>query len=295
MKLFDLHCDTAFEMYKKGEGLCSNKLHIALDRTKEFETYNQIMAIWSDCDKSDEECFADFKNINSVLKKETEKCFDGNKNSYLISVEDGKLLAGDIKRLDFLYDEGVRFLIPMWSGENCIGGAFDTSKGLSDFGKKVILRCFEIGIVPDISHSSLESASEILDMAEKADKPVIASHSCSYSVYPHDRNLRDEQFLRIKDIGGIVGLSFCRYHLAPKEEKCTSDNILSHIEHYLSIGGENTLCFGADMDGAPMPEDIFGIESIPSLYDKICDAFGKDIADNITWNNAYNFVNSILK
>lgn len=295
MKLFDLHCDTAFEMYKKSEGLYENKLHIALDRTEKFDSYAQIMAIWSDCGKSDEECFADFKNINSVLKKETEKCFDGNKNSYLISVEDGKLLAGDIKRLDFLYDEGVRFLIPMWSGENCIGGAFDTSKGLSDFGKKVILRCFEIGIVPDISHSSLESASEILDMAEKADKPVIASHSCSYSVYPHDRNLRDEQFLRIKDMGGVVGLSFCRYHLAPEEEKCTSDNILSHIEYYLSIGGENTLCFGADMDGAPMPEDIFGIESIPCLYDKICDAFGKDIADNITWNNAYNFVNSILK
>lgn len=282
-------------MYKKSESLYSNKLHIALDRTRNFENYAQIMAIWSDCNKSDEECFADFKNINSALQKEADRYFDGNRSSYLISVEDGKLLSGDIKRLDFLYDEGVRFLIPMWSGENCIGGAFDTSKGLTDFGKNVISRCFEIGIVPDISHSSLESASEILNMADAAGKPVIASHSCSYGIYPHARNLRDEQFLRIKDMGGVVGLSFCRYHLAPKEEKCTSDNILAHIEHYLNIGGENTLCFGADMDGAPMPDDIYGIESIPYLYDKICDTFGKNIADNIAWNNAYNFVNSISK
>ena len=292
MKLFDLHCDTAYEMYKQKESLASNDLHIALDRTEKIEEYRQVMAVWSDNALSDEACYEDFLKIHKNFLKHTS--LFPEKNKFYLSLEDARLLCGKLERLDSLYDMGIRFLIPMWIGKSIIGGAFDTDSGLTDFGKRVIDRCFELGIVPDISHSSVKSANQIFEIAENHHKPVIASHSCAFSVYEHPRNLRDEQFSRIKASGGVVGLSFCRYHLAMKNEHCGIENILHHIKHYLDIGGENMLCLGADMDGAPMPEGITGIESIPYLYEKLCDSFGKDIADKITFKNAYNFVKTNL-
>lgn len=289
MKLFDLHCDTAYEMYKNRQDIISNSLAIDVKRAERLEEYRQVMAFWCDSSLSDEECYEEFNEMYNHLTQMIE--IPAPIGPYMLSLEDARLLCGELKRLDVLYDKGVRFLIPVWGGKSIIGGAFDEDDGLTDFGKSVIRRCFELGIVPDISHSSLKTADEIFELAEFYNKPVIASHSCSYSVYEHPRNLHDEQFERIKKIGGIVGLSFCSYHLAQKNEECTSENILLHIERYLELGGEDIICLGADMDGAPLPSDVLGIQSMPMIYEKICDRFGKDISDKITFKNAYNFVN----
>ncbi len=289
MKLFDLHCDTAYEMFKNKQDIISNSLAVDIKRAEDIEEYRQVMAFWCDSSLSDEECYADFIKTYNYLMERTK--IPAPKGPFMLSVEDARLLCGELRRLERLYEMGIRFLIPVWGGKSIIGGAFDEDVGLTDFGKNVIRRCFELGIVPDISHASLKTADEMFEIAEYYNKPIIASHSCSYSVYDHPRNLRDEQFERIKKIRGIVGLSFCSYHLAPKNEECTSENILLHIERYLELGGEDIICLGADMDGAPLPSDLLGIQSIPMIYEKICDRFGKNIADKITFDNANNFVN----
>ena len=292
MKFFDLHCDTAYEMYIQNEGLKENKLNISLERAKCFDEYKQVMALWCNNERTDEECFCDFLKMHENFLRHSP--VPASFGPFVFSLEDARLLCGDLSKLKILQSKGIKFLIPMWKGRSIIGGAFDTDVGLTDFGRDVIEKCFEIGIIPDISHCSEKSADEILTMAEKLEKAVVASHSCAYSVYSHPRNLHDDQFLRIKDLGGVVGLSLCAYHLASDEKKCTSDDILHHFEHYLSLGGEKMTCFGADMDGAPMPADISGIENIPILYEKLCERFGKEIADALTYENASNFIKKSL-
>ena len=44
MKLFDGHCDTAFELWQRGEPLSRNSCHIDLQKTQKFENYAQIFA-----------------------------------------------------------------------------------------------------------------------------------------------------------------------------------------------------------------------------------------------------------
>ncbi len=303
MKYFDLHCDTATEAFFGGTSLSSNSLHISLDRLGEIDKYTQIMAVFSREDGSDEECFDEFKriieyhkNADGIAQIKSAAELDGNKNSYIWSVEDVRILCSELARIDYLYDCGVRIITPVWAGETIIGGAFDTSAGLTEFGKKAVSRFLEKGIIPDISHSSVESANEIFDLAEQAEIPVIASHSCAYSVRSHPRNLRDHQFERIKSSGGIVGLSFCAYHLTDTgKAQCTADDIMKHIDHYLSLGGEDILCIGADLDGAEMPQGVEGIQSIPSLYRRAERELGADLADKIFYTNAYNFFRKNLK
>lgn len=288
MKFFDLHCDTAYEMYVQDQGFQKNKLNIDLERAEYLEEYRQVMALWCNNERTDEECFEDFLAMHRNFLHHSSVPADFG--PFAFSLEDARLLCGSIERLKLLRDMGIRFLIPMWKGESIIGGAFDTDVGLTDFGREVIKGCFELGIIPDISHCSVKSADEILSMAEQRGKTVIASHSCSYSVYAHKRNLRDEQFERIKALGGVVGLSLCAYHLTEYANKCCADDIVRHFEHYLSLGGEDMTCFGADMDGAPMPVGITGIESIANIYEILCKSFGNCVSEKLAYKNASNFI-----
>lgn len=303
MRYFDLHCDTATETFFSGTSLSQNNGHVSLDRLIDIEKYTQIMAVFSREGGTDEECFEEFKQIIEYHKKEKGikqiidgKELDENIFSYIWSVEDARILGSELSRIDLLYDCGVRVITPVWAGETVIGGAFDTERGLTEFGKKVVSKFLKLGIIPDISHSSEQTAKDIFDLAERADMPIIASHSCAYSVRNHPRNLRDYQFEMVKKSGGIVGLSFCAYHLSNKEKGlCDTDDIMCHIEHYLSLGGKEILCIGADFDGAGMPRGIDGIQSIPELYRRVEAEHGKALADKIFYENANNFFKKHLK
>lgn len=289
--LFDLHADTLGEMYKKKELLTKNNLHISLEKAKIFEPYVQIMAIWSDFRLSNEDAYGNFYKTLEYsrlqgLKFATKR--DEIKNGALIlGVEDARLINGNIERLDKLYQSGVRVLTLNWRGESIIGGGWDTNCGLTSFGKEALFRAFSLGIIPDISHSSVKASYEAIDYASSQKTPIIASHSNSFSVYSHKRNLSDEIFCKIKDLGGLVGISLAPEHLA---ENASLFSPLNHIYHYLSLGGEDTVCLGCDFDGvSALPTGISDVSSLSLLYFELENELGRDIANKIFYKNAYNF------
>ena len=59
----------------------------------------------------------------------------------------------------------------------------------------------------------------------------------------------------LKKSGGLVGICLCSDHLCDRVEAHLSD-VVAHVEHYLSLGGEDTVAFGSDFDGAKMPKEI---------------------------------------
>jgi len=46
MRLFDLHCDTVYELYHSGETLLRNRLHIDLERASRYLPWSQVFAVW---------------------------------------------------------------------------------------------------------------------------------------------------------------------------------------------------------------------------------------------------------
>lgn len=298
MKYTDLHCDTAYEIYKSKSGLSKNNYHIDMEKTKIFERYSQIFAIWSDNEKDDDENYEDFfKIINYFTENLSENdinfCTTGleydeskNKNRAFLAVEGGKLLSDDITRLNVLYENGVRFLTLVWNGICKIGGAFNTDEGLTDFGKEAVRRAEELGIIIDLSHSSDKAVSDVFKIITK---PVIATHSNSRSVFDHKRNITDEQFLEIKKRGGIVGISLCSPHLSAKP--AAIPDIIKHIDYYMALGGENTVCFGCDFDGAEIPEDVVNISGIEKICAELKSiGYNDTLIENIMHKNADNFI-----
>ena len=298
MNYTDLHCDTALEMYLKKSGLCTNDLNVDIEKSKIYDKYSQIFAIWSRNEVSDDENYADFFKIREYLLEQCAQndialCYTAQKydeqscrTRAILAVEGGKLLSDDITRLSVLRAHDVRFLTLMWNGLCKIGGAFNTDEGLTPFGRGVIKECENLGIIVDLSHSSDKTVANVFEIATK---PIVATHSNARSVFNHKRNLTDEQFSEIKKRGGIVGISLCAPHIG--EGSVYINDVVRHIDYYISLGGENTVCLGCDLDGAPLPEDIKSIADVAKIADELKTmGYDDNLIENIMYKNADNFI-----
>ena len=285
MKYFDLHCDTLPIVMQESKSLVNSKMMVDL-ANHPFEKYTQALAVFSYPALSADDAYDIFWKCRTHL----DVLSDLPENfSCILAVENGSLIGDHIERVDALANAGVKLMNPVWAGDNLIGGAWNTDRGLTAFGKEVIDRAFDAGIIPDLSHASDKMAKEILKIAEQKGKPVIASHSCARALQNLGRNLPDEYFREITASGGIVGLSFCPPHLSDGE--CTMETIRRHLEHYLSLDGEDAIAIGADWDGIDTtPDGVATIRDIPTLADYLnhC-GWSKNLIHKLFYQNAADF------
>ena len=89
-----------------------------------------------------------------------------------------------------------------------------------------------------------------------------------------------------------MGISLCDAHLASKDPKETSmDDVVKHIEYYLSAGCENSLCIGADWDGIDTtPDGVSSIHCIPALADYLrANGWSDALLHKLFYQNAADF------
>ncbi len=314
LSLIDTHCDTALELYRKKQPLSDNNCHISLKKAEDLANYTQFFAIWADKRKSNDDCWREFlavcDNLRSEIGKnhesiafvtsfqEMQSAWEQNKRAAFLAVEDSRILDGRIERLDELRARGVKYLTLMWGGKTCIGASHDSEGGLTDFGKETVKKCFEYGIIPDVSHSNEQVTDEVTQMALEAQKPFIASHSNSYELFPHTRNLRKKHLDAIIKLGGIVGVSLCPYHLRDMRDgkACTAEDVFAHIDSYMSAGARDVLGLGCDLDGTDLPEAFSSVKDLYKIAD-ICLSHGytDDDVEKIFYRNFYEFIKRNFK
>lgn len=208
----------------------TDKGHTDLVRLKKGGVDIQVFAVWVD-----PVAFAKnpFKRANQMIdtlysiakrnpdkiavvtnSKELEKALSEGKICAVIGVEGGHAIENSLEKLEELYKRGVRYLGLTWNNStDWASSAFDETtnpeklkvKGLSEFGKKVIQKMDELGMLIDVSHLGEQA---FWDVIKTTKKPVIASHSSVYSLCPHYRNLKDEQIKAIAKTGGVVFVNF---------------------------------------------------------------------------------------
>jgi membrane dipeptidase len=132
----------------------------------------------------------------------------------MFGLEGGHMIENSLDKLDSFYRRGVRYMTLTWNNsttwatsavDETSDGDSLTHKGLTDFGKQVVRRMNELGMMVDLSHVGERT---FWDAIATTTKPVIVSHSCVYSLCPHPRNLKDDQIKAIGRNGGVIHLNF---------------------------------------------------------------------------------------
>jgi len=307
--IFDLHCDTLTVLAKRNVDLTDDKLHVCIDRLPKNYRLAQAMAIYMPDSLRGESAELYFENVHQLFCAQMEKFRDRMSPVYdfsaiddilsqkqfamMLTIEGGSALASKLENVERFYNMGVRAMNLTWNAENEIcGGADCHDTGFSDFGRRVVSEMERVGMVVDVSHLSDVGFYQLLDFASR---PFIASHSNSRSLCQHRRNLTDEMFMSIRDIGGIVG--FLYYDVFVKDGGgATMDDIIRHVHHFLEIGGEKTLALGTDHDGARQPEYIVGLDKFEYLRERLLGSgIPEEISDDILYRNARNFFKSYSK
>ncbi len=304
MKYFDLHCDTITECWEQDQPLAENNLQLSLKARKSFFPWFQCFAAWIPDTLRGDAAVDRFKIIYRRLCAEIEKNADimeqcvvpkdfahaerEGKIGAVFTVEGAAALGGNLNNIALFSEFGVKAVTLTWNGENEIGsGAMAPSPhGLTAFGREAVRRLEESGIVLDVSHAS---DALFYDVAKLAHGPLIATHSNSRSLCCHPRNLTDDQFKVIRSTGGLVGLNFYPDFLC-ESGKASRKDILAHAEHFLSLGGEDTLAIGSDFDGASMPEDLPGVGAVKGLAEYfLAHGYSDFLVEKIFYENARKF------
>jgi len=131
----------------------------------------------------------------------------------IIGLENGFPIAKNINKVDEFYQLGARYIGLTHSGHNDICDSSSAKQsladlpaehqGMSEFGKQVVQRMNQLGMIVDISHASDQCVEDALKFSTA---PIIASHSGARAVLDHSRNLPDYLIKAIAEKGGVIQL-----------------------------------------------------------------------------------------
>ena len=148
---------------------------------------------------------------NSAELKEAVK---QKKLAALIGVEGGHMIEDRMDYIDSLAKRGMRYLTLTWNNSTswATSARDEVTKkdslphlGLTDYGRQIVHHLNELGVMVDVSHVGERTFYDVLAATSK---PVIASHSCAYTLDPFRRNLKDDQLKALAKNGGVVCVNF---------------------------------------------------------------------------------------
>lgn len=179
----------------------------------------------------------------------------------ILGTEGGKLIGDSLSRLDAFYELGMRHIQFNWSMRNKISASQENElesdrPGLTSFGRSVVSRMNELGMVVDVSHSS---PTAIADTLAETSRPILNSHSGSRDLAPKLQNLWDDQIRAMAANGGVIGIHFCsRLVLGVNDRQAEIADVVRQIRYVADVGGINVIALG--------PDFILGNPERDSLY-----------------------------
>jgi membrane dipeptidase len=306
------------------------KTHSDLKRFKEGGVDVQIFSVWCDGKKEKPYAFANHemdildevvsRNPDKIVivrnQRELKKAIKEKKLAAMFGVEGGHMMEDNLDNLNKFYERGTRYMTLTWNNSTSWAtSALDettkkdslakTHKGLTDFGKQVVKRMNELGMMVDLSHVGEQT---FWDAINTTTKPVIVSHSNAYALCPIFRNLKDEQIIAVGKNGGVIDLNFysgfvdstnkakenqfarahrkeldslkqagvqMEYALTMLSEKYASEvqaarpplsMLIDHLDYIVKLAGVDHVGLGSDFDGInSAPQQLDDVTSYPLI------------------------------
>ena len=247
-----------------------------------------------------------YKQLMAAVKDHKIACMSG--------VEGGHMIEDNLEYLDSFYRRGVRYMTLSWNNSTSWStSAMDetqhtfivTPYGLNSFGKEVVKRMNQLGMLVDVSHVGEKT---FWDVISTTTKPIIASHSSVYALCPVFRNLKDDQISAIAKNGGVIQVNFfsgfldstflkkmeafLKVHQVERDSMAALQKpeyeirdyfsvkykdeyenmrpplslLLDHIDYIVKLVGVDYVGLGSDFDGIDSsPKGLDGVEDYPKI------------------------------
>lgn len=228
------------------------------------------------------------------------------------------MIESSLEHLDSLFRRGVRYMTLTWNNSTdwATSAADETlkrdslpHKGLTEFGRQIVRRMNELGMIVDLSHVGEQTFWDVINTTTR---PVIASHSDVYRLNPVPRNLKDEQILAIAKTGGVVHLNFYsgfldstydrrldalnllhameidslkklkwvkweieewlskQYKKQYEDLRPPLSLLLDHLDYIVKLAGVDHVGLGSDFDGiSSSPQHLDDVSSFPLLTEAL--------------------------
>lgn len=340
--LIDTHNDILTTAVEDGVVIdhdLKGKTHSDLNRFREGGVDVQIFSVWCDGTYGTGKAFAHanreidtlyavaVRNPDRMMIVRTpadlQKAVKQQKLGAMMGVEGGHMIEDRLDYLDSLFNRGVRYMTLTWNNSTSWAtSAMDETKpiaaesmtperkkGLTAFGKQVVKRMNELGMIVDVSHVGEQT---FWDAIQTTSKPVIASHSCAHALCPVFRNLKDDQIRAIAKNGGVVHLNFYSGFIDPNfmardsafrtKHKAEYDSLLKlnpepyfavqklsikyideiqgmrppmsmlldHLDHIVKLAGVDHVGMGSDYDGTnSVPKQLDDVTAYPLITEEL--------------------------
>jgi membrane dipeptidase len=229
--------------------------------------------------------------------------FAAGKISCLIGIEGGHAIENSLGALRMFYALGTRYLtLTHWRSLDWAVASTDTAhRGLSAFGKQVVLEMNRLGMLVDLSHVNDQTMSDALHTSRA---PVIFSHSSARALTNHARDVPDSILKLVTANHGVVMVNFNpgfvseavrvygdsiaarldALRVAGADSATRADSmkvwmargphatvqqVADHIEHIRQVAGIDCVGIGSDFDG--ITEVPVGLEDVSRFPDLIAE------------------------
>jgi len=163
----------------------------------------------------------------------------------LLSIEGLHDLEGNIANLDRFRAAGFRMASLTHFFDNELAGSLHgvSKAGLTPFGRQVVRRMEDTGMIVDVAHCSHACIGEVLAMARR---PVVFSHGGVQATCKVNRNLSDDEIRALARTGGVIGIGYWDAAVCDTSPRA----IAKAMRHVRDLVGIDTVALGSDYDGS---------------------------------------------
>jgi len=242
--------------------------------------------------------------------KDVKRIEKEGKHSIYIGIENGYVIGNDLSLIDTFAERGTNYITLCHTKNNDICDSSTDPNGfehdgLSEFGREVVEKMNDLGIMIDLSHASDKTFYDVIEMSAK---PVIASHSCARALCDNPRNMDDDMLKSLAVNGGVIQMCILSAYVETPAENPARDSakaavslkhgdyyelddqarvafiddwyavdrefpaklsnvkkVVDHIDHIVQMAGIDHVGIGTDFDGGGGVEDCYDVSQMPNI------------------------------
>lgn len=335
--IVDTHIDTPYAHYRESRDVLGGDTSVQFDypRSVAGGLNAPFMSIYVPPRMEDDGTAYDFANSlidevetwvrDSKGKLKLATCtadvrnqFDPSTVSLPMGMENGGPLEGKFANVTHFYNRGIRYITLAHAKSNHISdSSYDENErwgGLSPFGKSLVRKLNDVGIMIDISHLTDNAAWQVLKISQA---PVVATHSSLREFIPgFHRNMSSRMVQFLGQKGGVIMINFgsgfvsnearqwstdfqsavdsysgeetrtpeeirtfqARYREENPYPFATVATVVDHIDRVVELAGIDHVGLGSDYDGVG-PTLPIGLEDVSKYPNLVAELWKRGYSD----------------